>query len=288
MVYNGFSMRWSLLVLLAGCATSGGQPPSAVPVKKDAVSINDYRLATADQILTPAFAAIDSYDVSLERREVVFSAKRDKSFDVGIVSLDGSDIHWVPEDPADEVGVKWAGNKISYIIHRAGGDLVRTVHVPTAMQQAADFPYATVKSMTWDPSGERYSVVLTSPDASEQTVSLKFDGGGRQTTSPPKVKLDVNVEPFAGGVLLRPSLLRYNERLPLVVWRSDKPLEWNGERGALMKENRIAVAVVAQLPATLPNEPWLDASRVFYVCDRAGDARCRDLESIRQDLNGRR
>jgi hypothetical protein len=321
MVYNGFSMRRRSLLsllLMVGCASggaqpggqpSGGQPPSAVPVPV-AVSpapVTDGQPGAAvlhtavvqqqqgegDRLvrddgtaLTPYFKSIDSFDVSLERREVVFSAKRDSNFDVGLVSLDGSDVHWIPEDPADEVAVKWAprGNKVSYVIRRASGDLIRTVHIPTAMQQIADFPYATVKAIDWDPSGERYSVTLTSPDASDQVVSLKYDGSGRQTVSPPKSKLDLSVEPFAGGVMLRPSLLRYNEQLPLVVWRSDKPLEWNEARGALLREHRIAIAVVPQMPQTMPDEAWIDRKHIILAPNG-------DVESIRQqlkDLDGRR
>jgi hypothetical protein len=260
-------------------------PTDAIPTAED-VSVVETRLVAGGRALTPQFQAVDSFDVSLERREIVFSARRDKSFDIGLVSLDGSDVHWVPEDPADEVAVKWApkGHKVSYVIRGTGGDIVRTVHIPTAMQQGADFGYATVKSLTWDPSGERYSVVLTSPDASEQTISLRYDGSSRQTIKPAAQKRDLNVEPFSGGVILRPSLLRYNERLPLVVWQSEHPLEWNDARASLMKEQRVAVAVVRQLPASPPDDVWIDRDRVFYVCERRIDARCRDVESIRQQL----
>lgn len=286
MVYNGFSMRSRsllLIPLLVGCTTASTPAP---PPAKDTVTIQNNRLVANGKALTPEFKAVDSFDVSLERREVIFSARRDKSFDVGLVNLDGSDIHWLPEDPADEVHAQWApkGHKVSYIIRGAGGDLVRTVHIPTSMQQAADFPYASVKSLEWDPSGERYSVVLTGPEASEQTVSLKYDGSSRQTVKPASQKLDVNIEPFAGGIMLRPALLRYNERLPLVIWQTDNPLEWSDARGALLKEERVAVALVRQLPAALPDDAWIDRDRVTFVCSRDLDARCRDVESVRQQL----
>jgi hypothetical protein len=260
--------------------------PPVETIAKEGVSIDRNRLVVNGKALTPEFKAIDSFDVSLERREVVFSAKRDTNFDVGLVSLDGSDVHWVPEDPADEVAAQWApkGHKVSYVIRRPGGDIVRTVHVPTAMQQVADFPYATVKSLQWDPSGERYAVVLSSPEASEQTVSLKYDGTSRQTVKATALKLDLNIEPYGGGIMVRPSLLRYNERLPLVVWQAAEPLDWSDARAALMRDHRIAVAVVRQLPSELPDEAWLDRTRVFYACDRQVDARCRDVESIRQQL----
>ena len=284
------SLLWLSVLLLVSCSAGVAKPPvptptDAIPTAED-VSVVGNRLVAGGKALTPQFQAIESFDVSAERREIVFSARRDKSFDIGLVSLDGSDVHWVPEDPADEVAVKWApkGHKVSYVIRGAGGDIVRTVHIPTAMQQGADFGYATVKSLNWDPSGERYSVVLTSPDASEQTVSLRYDGSSRLTTKPASQKLDLNVEPFGGGVILRPSLLRYNERMPLVIWQSDHPLEWNDARSSLMREQRVALAVVRQLPAALPEDVWIDRDRVFYVCERRIDVRCRDVESIRQQL----
>src|SRR5437763_12621303 len=146
-------------LFLVGCATL---PP-------DQVRIVDGQLFRGRTALTPHFAGIDSFDVSLARREVVFSAKRTTNFDVGLVSLDGSDIHWIPEDPNDETAVQWAprGNRVSYIVHTPGGDIVRTVHIPTSAQGAADFPYASVRSIRWAPDGERYFAVVTSPDASE-------------------------------------------------------------------------------------------------------------------------
>lgn len=296
-------MRSTLLFVipfLVSCSV-GPPPPAAVPKTPPGTTTADgggpslviqtNKLVRLDgKELTPEFAAIDSFDVNLERREVVLSAKRDKSFDIGLVSLDGSDIRWIPEDPADEVAVKWAprGHKVSYIIRGTGGDLVRTVHVPTAMQLVADFPYATVKSLAWDESGERYSVTLTGPEASEHVESLKYDGTARKTARAPATKLDVNVEPYSGGVMMRPTL-RYGEKLPLVLWQTDKPLEWNETRGALMRDHRIAIAVVREIPTVVPDEPWIDRDRVYTVSK--GDVESAAARRIAQQLkepNGRR
>jgi hypothetical protein len=291
MIYNEKTMRRFRLLLfplLVHCSTSSAPSPQAIPVpsakrmeplsgaRKDAagVSADHNVIAFNGKALTPAFLAIDSFDVSLERREVVFSAKRENSFDIGLVSLDGSDVHWLPEETADEVGVQWAprGHKVSYIIRGAGGDIVRTVHVPTAVQVAADFPYATVKSLAWDANAERYSVVVSSPDASERVESMKYDGGARRTDVAPEMKVDVSIEPQPGGFVMRPSLLRYNERLPLVVWVTAKPLEWSDARGALLRDYRVAIAVVRELPKELPKEAWIDDSRVFVVAPGASAA----------------
>ena len=251
---------WLLLELLflVGCATA---PPDTVRIEHNQI----FRGRTA---LTPRFAAIDSFDVSRDRREVVFSARRTTSFDIGLVSLDGSDIHWIPEDPNDEVAVQWAprGNKVSYIVHTPGGDLVRTVHIPTSVQLSVDFPYATVRSLRWEPAGERYFVVLTSPDASERTESMRYGGEQRRVEVAPKVRLDVVVEPLAGGIVLRPSALRYGEKLPLVVWIAPRLYDWSDTRGALLQRDRVACVIVTRQPdeafwRAVRDVPWIDASK---------------------------
>ena len=252
-------MRFLLVLpLLMGCATT----PS------DTVQVVDNQLFRGRTALTPRFAAIDSFDVSRDRREVVFSAKRTTSFDVGLVSLDGSDIHWVPEDPRDETSVQWAprGNKISYVVHAVGGDVVRTVHIPTSMQLTVDFPYASVRSLRWAPDGERYFVVLTSPDASERTESMRYGGEERRVEVAPKVKLDVVIEPLAGGIVLRPSAIRYGEKLPLVVWITPHLYAWSDARGALLQRDRVACVIVDKQPddafwQAVRAVPWIDAAK---------------------------
>ncbi len=229
----------------------------------------DGRLVADGKVLTPRFAAIQSFDVSRERGEVVFSAKRADNFDIGLVSLQGSDIHWVPEDPADETDVRWAprGNKVNYIIHTKAGDVVRTVHIPTAVQLSVDFPYATVRALAWNRPAERYWVVVSSADASERIESMQYDGRARRTDVPPEVRLDVAEEPVAGSLLLRPSSMRYGEKLPLVVWVADPPFVWNDERGAMMRNRRVACAIMRHAPddgfwAAVRAIPWIDRNRV--------------------------
>src|SRR5438067_547234 len=160
------ALRLAALFFLAGCASVPMTVPEnweTVPTAKLVGPETDHclffdcaisprpanirvwqnQLFNGSNALTPVFAGIDSYDVSLERREVVFSAKRKDNFDIGLVSMDGSDIHWVPEDPADETNPVWAprGNKVAYIVHGKAGDTVRTVHIPTATQLSVPFPY---------------------------------------------------------------------------------------------------------------------------------------------------
>ncbi len=251
---------WMLFPILVCCATA--PPPTGVHV-------HDGNLVNGDKVLTPQFAAIQSFDVSLERREVVFSANRSDNFDIGLVSLDGSDVHWFPSDPADEIDVKWAprGNKVSYIIRMRSGDVVRTVHVPTATQLSVDFPYATVRSLTWDPAAERYALVVSSPDASERTESMKYNGEARRIDVASRIRLDVAEEPVGGALLLRPSVMHYGERLPLVVWVADPPFVWNDRRGALMRNQRVACAIMRRAPDdafwdAVRAIPWIDMDRV--------------------------
>ena len=263
-----------LFPMLVCCATAPKRlDPCAVvqcmPHDTASVRIVNSRLIAGDKALTPQFAAIQSFDISLERREVVFSARRADSFDIGLVSLDGSNIHWVPADPADEIDVQWAprGNKISYIVRMKAGDVVRTLHVPTSTQLSVAFPYATIRALAWDRAAERYAVVISSPDASDRVESMKYSGEDRRIDVPPDERLDVAEEPVAGGLLLRPATMHYGERLPLFVWVADPPFVWNAKRGALMRKQRVACAIIRRAPddafwAAVRATPWVDTSRV--------------------------
>ena len=171
--------------------------------------------------------------------------------------------------PADETDVQWAprGNKVSYIVHAKVGDVVRTVHVPTAMQLSVDFPYASIRSLAWDRGAERYAVVVSSPDASERIESMKYSGEARRTDLPPATRLDVVEEPVAGALLLRPSAMHYGERLPLIVWVADPPFVWNDRLGSLMRKQRVACAIMRRAPddafwAAVRAIPWIDTQHV--------------------------
>ena len=280
------------LLLAAACATSLRPIPDAWRTVPEAARITDLcgrvicaekpkapevhvaagRIYAGEKGLTPPFLAVQSFDVSAERREVVFSAKRVDNFDIGLVSLDGSDVRWIPPERADETDVQWAprGNKVSYIVHTPRGDIVRTVHIPTSLQLSVDFANAQVDALAWDPPADRYAVVIESPDASPSAVSVKYDGEERRVVVPPAERLDVAGEPLAGALLLRPPAMRYNERLPLVVWVDEHPLRWSDARAALVRNARVALAVVPKPPdAAFWNEvgktKWIDAKHGFAV-----------------------
>src|SRR5436305_12183802 len=93
------------LLLTAACASSLSPIPQAwrdVPAapritdlcahvtcadkpKAPDVHIAAGRLYNGEKGLTPQFPAIQSFDVSLDRREIVFSAMRADNYDVGLV-----------------------------------------------------------------------------------------------------------------------------------------------------------------------------------------------------------
>jgi hypothetical protein len=234
------------------------------------------KLMNADKPLTEALRAIDSLDWSEERGEVAFSAKREKDFDIGLVSTEGGAVHWMPNDPADEVRVEWAprGNKISYVIRAAGGDVVRTLHIPSSYQFAIPFDNGTVHALAWDPQAEHYAVAWSTPDASDRVDVLEYDGGARRTAIPPAATLDVEVAPFSpGAIVLHPRDIHYDEKLPLVVWVDDA-FSWSDARAALLKKVRVAVVITKQAPdaalwEAAAKTPWLDPTRTFLVTPSA-------------------
>lgn len=310
MIYNALRMcvkaHLAMVLLLAGGCVTGSQPiPSewlSVPpaarigsvtleengkvtpaaerlppkLSDGPILLNGSTLMNGDKILAENLGAIDSLDLSEVRGEVAFSSKRDGGFDIALISTDGGAVHWMPHDPADEQSVQWAprGHKISYVIRATGGDVVRTLHIPTAYQFAVPFPGATIHSLAWDPQAERYAVAYSTPDSSDRVEVLKYSGEDRRTAIAPERTLDVDLTPFAAGaIVLRPPDVRYDEQLPLVVWVADD-LGWSDARAALLTKARVAVVVTMRPPddelwRAAEGTAWLDASRAFVVGGRA-------------------
>lgn len=278
------------LLLLVGCASSSIPIPAAWQTVPQAALVGDYcahiscaakpqtsihvvenRIFNGDKGLTPPFAAIDSFDVSLDRKEVVFSARRKDNFDIGLVSMDGSDIHWVPEDPADETSVQWAprGNKVSFVLHTATGSIVRTVHIPTAAQLSVDFPQTQIDALAWEPDAERYAVVVESPQASQSLEEMTYAGEKRRDVMPPAARLDVSIEPIGGLLVMRPNDLHYGEKLPIVLWLDPHPFAWSDARAALTHNARVAIAIAAGGSNTFWDEiaktAWINPTRKYVV-----------------------
>jgi hypothetical protein len=268
--------------------------PAVFVPRREVIRVIDDMLvgtvASSDKVLTERFRAVDSFDLSEERGEVVFSAMRDKAYDVGLVSSEGSAVKWVPEDPADEVMVQWApkGSKISYVIRANGGDVVRTVHVPTAATLSVPFPLATIHALAWDPQAERFAVAYSTPEASDRVEVMKYDGEERRMAVAPAVTLDVEVESFPGrALMLRPRDIRYDEKLPVVVWVGESA--WNDARAALIRNARVAVLVTKQpgdaLWQAIEATPWMDGAKLFTVGERGRGVSFVPGERYRVDGN---
>jgi dipeptidyl aminopeptidase/acylaminoacyl peptidase len=230
-------------------------------------------LMNGDKILTEGLGTIDSLDLSESRGEVAFSARRENGFDIALIATEGGEVHWLPtNDPADELAVQWAprGHKISYVIRASGGDVVRTLHIPTAHQYAIPFTGATIHSLAWDPQAERYAVAYSTPESSDRVEVLEYSGEERRTVIAPERTLDVEVAPFApGAIVLHPRDIRYDEKLPLVVWVADD-FSWSDARAALLTNARVAVVVTTRPPdgelwKVAEGTAWLDSARVFVV-----------------------
>jgi len=300
-MFSRWGLTPTLLLLLAACATGPRVIPAAWMSVPQAMRIGSLTLTddgngtpavepqpprlsdggiraeggaleSGDKTLAANLGEIDSLDVSESRGEVAFSAKPDKDFDIGLISTDGGEVHWMPRDPADEVAVQWAprGNKISYVIRASGGDIVRTLHIPTAFQFAVPFPTATIRALAWEPKAERYAVAYSTLTSSDEVEVLKYSGEERRTVIPPAQKLDVEVAPFAqGAVLLHPHDIRYDEKLPLVVWQSED-YSWSDARADLLTKNRLAIIVTtrpldADFWRAADAIKWLDRKRTYIV-----------------------
>jgi hypothetical protein len=101
---------------------------------------------------------------------------------------------------------------------------------------------------------------------------MKYGGEERRQAIAPAVTLPVAVEPFMpDAISLRPNDLRYNEKLPVVVWLAQGRLnEWSDARAALLQRNRVALIVTTRLPDAAFWEkvratPWVDAAQMFVV-----------------------
>ena len=258
----------------------GGVTIKPQPRNTGEFRVDGNRIMRGEKALTEAFREVESFDVSESRGEVVFSAKREDNFDIGLVSTDGSPISWVPSETVDETTVQWAprGNKISFVVRSKTGDFVRTVHIPTATPLVVDFPNSKIEAVGWDPAGERFAVAYSTPDASDRVETVGYTGRRRRTFMKPAEELAVNLASFAPqAVSLRPREMDYNEKVPLVIWLDDEVFGWSDARAYVMRTARVAMIVVPRLDESLwkaiDETPWIDQSRAFVVAPQRGQAR---------------
>ena len=231
--------------------------------------------------LTPTFPSIGSYDVSPDGKELVFSVEHEETgFDVGLVSVDGSEIIWVPADPADERLVTWAprGNKITYTIESHDATVLRSVHIPTTYQLTFDVPLTSVKEIRWEPKAELFAMVLESPTSGPWVDLVEYDGDNRRPLVGAKesVESTIDITTWEGGsgFLLGPTRVRYEDKLPVAVWiASDGIFDW---RPAVARARLEGVGIVLVRGDTLDDSSgafndvvWADPAR-RYVVDAAG------------------
>jgi len=214
---------------------------------------------------------IESFDVSPDEKEVVFSGRRGSGLDVGLVSTEGSRVSWIVPDQLDEVGVSWAprGSKVTYQVRAPYGTLVRSVHVPTSWQLVVDLPFARVHSLSWEPRAEKFAVLHSGPTHSPAVEWISFGGEVRSILLESSSVADGEAEPFSDGVMIRPKTLRYNQKVPLIIVVAGDPLAWSP---ALADARRAEVAVATvteqglkQALADARATGWIDTTRLYVV-----------------------
>jgi hypothetical protein len=232
--------------------------------------------------ITGPFEAIDSWDVAPRGEEVVFSAKVDSGFDIGIVGTGGGEIRWVAPERADERNVTWAprGNKITYTFESLDATLVRSVHVPTSFQVIFDLPLTSVRQVSWEPRAERFAVVVESPTDGPRIDWVGYQGEDRENLVAAGDRIDVPVEALfwedGSGILLGPEVIRYGESRGTVVWvESGDLFRWRAEVARLRREGLLVVmtttARTGQLQNALDELSWFTSDRC-YVVDVSGAA----------------
>lgn len=229
---------------------------------------------TSQRLFEP-IRRIESFDVSPDGREVVFAGDRSGNLDVGLVSSAASEIRWIGPDPALERSVSWAprGNKVSWIVETATGALIRTVHVPTAYQVAVDLPFASARSLSWEPKAERFAYVRTSLAEGTSVETIRYGGEDRRTLIAPTGGFggepDVLMNAGVSAVVFAPGGLRYGERRPVVVWVASPEDASMASRYAISGGPGHVVITAGSPEAVfwdaLSSLSWIDPARIFVV-----------------------
>ncbi|HEY0787542.1 MAG TPA: hypothetical protein VGE86_02790, partial [Thermoanaerobaculia bacterium] len=271
-------------VVLGRLVSPGGR---AVLQVQQAEGASLYAATAADRSIeriAGPFAAIDSFDVAPDGTEVDFSARRESGFDVGLAAVDGSETRWIGPDPLDERIVHWAprGNKIAFAIETPAGAIVRSVHIPTGFQVSAPLSMTRIRDLAWDPAAERLALLVTSADASERVETMRFDGTERRTAIEPGARAEAadQLAGVPGAALFNPPAVRYNERLPLVIWETGEGAFAFHEGRARLQQNRRIGSIVVSRGATerpmfweaIAELAWVDPDRIFVVADAFDEA----------------
>jgi len=261
----GTTMEWSDARILA-------QSDAVILVRRDSGTLVRFN-ADGVQLLIAVdeVKAVESFDVSPDEKELVFSGRRTDSFDVGLVSTQGSKVSWIVPDQLDEVGVSWAprGSKVTYQVRAPYGTILRSVHVPTSWQLAVDLPFSRVQALSWEPRAEKFAVLHSGPTHSPAIEWISFGGEVRSMVAPSRWSAEGESEPFSDGVLIRPATLRYNQKVPLIIVVVDDALTW---RPALAeaRKGEVAVAVVSEKGLTQALSDarvtgWIDSAQLYVI-----------------------
>ena len=234
-----------------------------------------------------------------DQKELAISFENEGSLDIAIVNAEEPVMNLVPNDPADEVVPRWSpiGYKLSYIVRNDGGDIIRTVHVPTAAMVFVDFPDSAVLGYSWYPDGERLLVAVSSLLESDHVVETNYAGTTKAVVVPPRQKFIRRIERLpgtpAGSALVMPEGLRYGAEYPLVVWAAANRsggAGFNPDIVPFLSRGDIGLLVINGTPADLSPEAWsaiaetrwVDDDRIWIVGDSELDPGAP--ESIRRVL----
>lgn len=237
-----------------------------------------------ETVLTGPLDEIAAIEPDADQKELALTVMRDGSYDIAIVNAEEPIMNWVPSDPADELHPRWSpvGYKLSFIVRNGGGDILRTVHVPTAAMVFLDFPDSAIIGYDWLPDGERVVVAVTSLQASDHVVEASYSGPSKTTIVAPLTRFDRQVERLpgtpAGTALVMPTSIRYGVQYPLIVWvagptRGGSP--FRSELVPLLRRDSIALVVVngraddldQSFWDALAETRWVDTGRVWIVAD---------------------
>lgn len=227
-----------------------------------------------ETVLTDTFEQIASIEFDRDQKELAAAVWRNGSYDILIANAEKQYTNWVPSDPADEETPRWSpvGYKLSYIVRNPSGDILRTVHVPTAAMVAADFPEATVRDYLWLPDGERVLVALSSALVSDHVVEVSYTGSSRRVIVEPELRFDRDVDRIPGtppgSVLLMPGSLRYGHSRPVVVWpraKTSRGMEFDPDLVPLLERTDIGIVLVNGSVADLEESFWSSMSEATWI-----------------------
>lgn len=257
---------------------------AVIAVRRDAEGERVIRLQWPDTgnvltetVLTDPFERVGGIEPDEDQKELALSVLRGGSYDIAITNAEEKITNWVPADPADELDPRWSpvGYKLSYVIVNPGGDIIRTVHVPTAAMVLLDFPDSTITDYAWLPDGERVIVAVSSLLASDHLVETDYTGALKKVLIAPQHRFERRVERLpgtpAGSALVMPDPIRYNTRHPLVVWVTDSTaggLQFNQALVPLLERDDVGLLVLKGVAADVDDTVWDAVSEIRWTDTR--------------------